>query len=315
MKEKICKGCLKSLPIIHFNKSSNVKDGYENKCKECRRKQRMKYHTYTCINCGRKFSKIVKQTFCSNDCAGEYRRDDPETFEKRILERKGYKLLSPYETSRKMVKMKHLICGNEFFVTPNNFITKNSGCPKCFGNLKKDTETFRKEVYELVGNEYEVIGEYHNNRTPILMKHKLCGHEYTVTPTKFLMGRRCPNCIISSGEEEIKRYLEEKGLEFEREYIFENCRDKRPLPFDFAIFVGNKLIALIEFDGRHHYEPIDYWGGIEEFNNVKKRDAIKNEFCEKNSINLIRIPYYKQKEIPIILEKQLKIPMTIPSQV
>ena len=36
---------------------------------------------------------------------------------------------------------------------------------------KKSTEEFKKEVYDLVGNEYEVLGEYIKNDKKIKIKH------------------------------------------------------------------------------------------------------------------------------------------------
>ena len=63
---------------------------------------------------------------------------------------------------------------------------------------KKNTiEEFIKDVYNLYGEEYSVIGkEYINNRTHIMMRHNTCGTEYPVTPYKILKaGKRCPACF------------------------------------------------------------------------------------------------------------------------
>lgn len=46
------------------------------------------------------------------------------------------------------------------------------------------------------------------------------------------------------------------------------------------------------------------WGGFEGFIDRTIRDSIKNIYCRNNKINLIRIPYFKFKEIEnIILNK------------
>lgn len=37
-----------------------------------------------------------------------------------------------------------------------------------------------------------------------------------------------------------------------------------------------KLNTCIEFNGRQNYEPVKYWGGIENFKKQQKRDKIKN---------------------------------------
>ena len=63
----------------------------------------------------------------------------------------------------------------------------------------------------------------------------------------------------------------------------------------------------IEFDGEQHYEPRTFSGDKEKalikFEEDKKRDAIKNKFCEDNGIILVRIPYWDLKNIDSILNK------------
>ena len=59
---------------------------------------------------------------------------------------------------------------------------------------KKTHEEFVKEVYDLVGDEYTVLGEYVNSKTKILMKHNICNYEWMVNPCDFLSGKRCFKC-------------------------------------------------------------------------------------------------------------------------
>lgn len=66
--QKICKACGRTLDISQFTKSKNIKDGYENKCKECRLKQRKKYIN-TCETCGKTFKTAYKNAkYCSGKC-------------------------------------------------------------------------------------------------------------------------------------------------------------------------------------------------------------------------------------------------------
>lgn len=70
---KICKECNIDKSYSEYTKSKNVKDGYENKCKKCRREARKK-HTVTCESCGEKFRTASKVTrFCSHRCMGRPR--------------------------------------------------------------------------------------------------------------------------------------------------------------------------------------------------------------------------------------------------
>lgn len=51
-------------------------------------------------------------------------------------------------------------------------------------------------------------------------------------------------------------------------------------------------MCLIEYDGEQHYKPVEFFGGEEGFKNAQYRDKIKNDYCENNNINLIRLPYF-----------------------
>ena len=98
--------------------------------------------------------------------------------------------------------------------------------------------------------------------------------------------------------------MKQKRIEkYVQSYCFEECRDKAKLPFDFLIEKNGK-IGIIEFDGRQHFVPNCFWSLEEvinrgymdiadaakkEFEIIRKHDIIKNEFCAKNRIPLLRI--------------------------
>lgn len=134
-----------------------------------------------------------------------------------------------------------------------------------------------------------------------------CGKEFQRSWANFTNKnkRKCPSCVKkeSSLEREVREVLEQMGEEFFQQHIFDECRNEMVLPFDF--YIQKKNIA-IEVDGIHHFEPIDYYGGEEQFKKQKIRDEIKNNFCKDNGIKLIRIPYWEVKNASIILQKELQ---------
>ena len=85
---------------------------------------------------------------------------------------------------------------------------------------------------------------------------------------------------------------------FENEKIFEGCKYKYVLPFDFYL---TELNICIEYDGIQHFLPIEIWGGEETLIEQQKKDKIKNQFCKDNKIKLIRINY--KQDINMELEK------------
>jgi len=71
---------------------------------------------------------------------------------------------------------------------------------------------------------------------------------------------------------------------------FNDCKDKKELPFDFYFEIDNQPI-VIEYNGIQHYKPIKHFGGEEAFISRQKHDKIKKEYCNDNNIKFIEIPY------------------------
>lgn len=102
-----------------------------------------------------------------------------------------------------------------------------------------------------------------------------------------------------AGEEYIKSELEKYNIEYETQKTFEDCKYIEKLKFDFYI---PKINTIIEYDGEQHFKPIDIFGGEKEFKDRSIRDNIKNQYCKSRNIIMVRIPYYKFKEIPQIIQ-------------
>ncbi|WCS68334.1 hypothetical protein Goe21_02240 [Bacillus phage vB_BsuM-Goe21] len=217
-----------------------------------------------------------------------------------------YTLLGKYKTMEKPIKMIHNLCNYEWDVKLHHFINNGTRCPKCFGNIKRDTESYRKEVYVLYKDEYSVLGEYIDTHSPIKMIHNLCNLEFEVRPSDFLGSHMqgCPKCKASKGERLIRNWLSENNISFEEQVKMDGLRNKIPLTFDFFLPDYN---TAIEFDGIQHFKPVKRFGGEERFKIQQKRDSIKNQFCKENEIRLIRIPYFKIKNISLILSNLLEV--------
>ena len=105
-----------------------------------------------------------------------------------------YLVVGVYLRACNKIKIKHNNCGNEYEVTPCNFL-RGIRCPYCNIYSKRTQEKFVKEVYNLVGDEYEVIGEYTGSKNKINMRHNICGNVYGVAPYSILSGHKCPKCV------------------------------------------------------------------------------------------------------------------------
>lgn len=216
---------------------------------------------------------------------------------KEYIENFDYKLLSKEYINTQT----HLLvmCPSEhsYEVTFNNFrIGKR--CPVCAGNVKLTYDYISTYIERY---NYKLLStEYINNRTPLKMQCDK-GHAFKCSFDNFQKGNRCPKCKNTKGQIKIKDVLMNYKIDFIEEYRFDDCKFKRTLPFDFYLPDYN---CCIEFDGLQHYVIKEYFGGYEGFVDRKIRDTIKNIYCEKNNIKLVRIHYEDMKNLEdIILNK------------
>lgn len=233
-------------------------------------------------------------------------RWDIESVREKALER-GYTLISKsYKNTLTSLKM---ICpsGHPYSAKWGNFMT-GFGCRICAsakGGLARRID-FSDILNDIEKSGYKYIsGNYVNVKTKVTLQCEK-GHQYDVTINSFRSGCRCPICNRSKGEFAISEYLESRNMEYVREKRFPDCKDKKPLPFDFYIesYFSNGL--LIEFNGMQHYEMKKYFGGRKSFEAQVRHDKIKSKFCADNNIKLLIIPYSELKNISKILDEEIK---------
>jgi len=217
-----------------------------------------------------------------------FRKDEKEFMEEMEEANPNIKIIGEYVNGKTHIKVKCKVCGWNWEMTPNNLL-RGYGCPRCAKQLKdKTTEYFKWELSK-INKDIEVIGEYVKANNLIKLKCKICMNEWENTPSHLLDGQGCPKCNSSKGEKEVERVLKKLSIKHIREHSFEDCkRGNYPLPFDFYLPDYN---ICIEYDGKQHYKPIDFFGGEKAFARRKKNDNIKGKYCKNNKIKLIRIPY------------------------
>lgn len=95
-------------------------------------------------------------------------------------------------------------------------------------------------------------------------------------------------CIKSKGEEKISKLLNNLNISFQKQYSFNNLKDKGYLRFDFAIFKDDNLYCLVEYQGEQHYDKTNNYYSEDGI----YRDNLKKKYCLENNIKLIEIPYW-----------------------
>lgn len=121
-----------------------------------------------------------------------------------------------------------------------------------------------------------------------------CGNNIQVSSHGLLGGTSisCGCAHTSAGEQRIIEILTEMNLNYCVQYRINDCRNSKPLPFDFAIFNShNTLICLIEYQGDIHFKSTGGWNTEEALQNRQKHDEIKRQYCKQHNIKLVEIPY------------------------
>lgn len=141
--------------------------------------------------------------------------------------------------------------------------------------------------------------EYKNSDHKLEFKCN-CGQIYYSTWDSFRNNEKysCDICSgnKSKGEMKVEEWLKKNNISYISEYKTDECRNKNPLPFDFAIFDNNnELKAFIEVDGIQHFEPVEIFGGQARFEERQKLDKIKDCYADKIKAKMIRIPYWEFK--------------------
>jgi len=187
------------------------------------------------------------------------------------------------KTKIKIICKKH----GEFFQKPNDHLNGN-GCPYCGGTKKLTNEIIIKRSNKTHNNKYDYsLINYINNKTKIKIICPLHGI-FKQSPLHHMNGVGCPKCNMSKGEKSIKYYLDLHKIIYSQQKIFDGCKYKRKLKFDFHLPEYN---TCIEYDGEQHFKRNHYFNTKKNYENQKMRDNIKTIYCSSNKIKLIRINY------------------------
>ena len=84
-----------------------------------------------------------------------------------------------------------------------------------------------------------------------------------------------------------EQYLKERNIHYILQKRFEDCRDKRTLPFDFYLPDYN---CCIEVNGDQHYREHQMFS--QSLSERQRVDKIKREYCNTHNITLLEIPHW-----------------------
>jgi hypothetical protein len=234
------------------------------------------------------------------------------------INQKAFELLSDtYKGDKKKLQWKCLNdnCG-EIFENAWNSIRAGQGCGYCVGKRVGQRNSFQY-LHPDISMEWSSknINIYPsdvtaNSHKKIIWKCAICGNEWIATVQSRHYGSGCPVCAESKGEKEIKRILKLYNIPCDSQYVFDDLIGLGGglLRFDVSIFKDEektKLRCLIEYDGQQHYKWVKWMMSKRQFIILQKHDKLKNEYCKKNNIYLIRIPFWEFDNIESIIREAL----------
>jgi len=222
------------------------------------------------------------------------RRKTTEEFKEAVYQLVGaeYTVVSEYIGHHKPITLKHEKCERVYEVAPSDFL-KGRRCKKCyFKSIMKTNQEWLDQVKSLTEDEYTFLEEYKGDTVKIKYRHT-CGTVHEIKPNNFINGTRCPRCNQSKGEKFVETFLKKIEVAFETQKEFEDLRDINKLSYDFLL--PDRGI-LIEYQGLHHYEPVDFAGrgaewALKRFEIQKRHDEMKREYAKQKGYTLIEIPY------------------------
>ena len=178
----------------------------------------------------------------------------------------------------------------EFEQFVNNHL-QGSGCPKCQSNYILTQEQFIKKCTFVHQNKYDYSKtKYINARTKVTVTCPIHG-DFEQSAQAHLSGHGCPNCKKSKGELIIKQYLETNNIEYIDQYKVDINNYINSSGKAFVDFFLPKYNTIIEYNGKQHYVPVEYFGGELAFNKQQQRDQEIQNYCFNNNLSLLEIKY------------------------
>lgn len=258
---------------------------------------RVKYFLCKCDVCGNirpvRGTSLIDgtSTACSRECK-----------EALVGQTFGYWTVLKKDNSRPRQYICQCKCGmikSVFGSSLKNGMSKSCGCLKS----KTIKEKNKENAESYIGKKYGLL-----TIKDIILKEKgyyylcqcECGKMIEVLGKNLFNGNTTScGCINSKANMYMDKILTQQNIPFKREQKFEDCKDKRPLPFDFALFNNQgELIGLIENNGIQHYSARgSQWNTPERLIYTQKHDYIKQKYAEDNHIPLLVIPYQYFNEL------------------
>jgi len=191
----------------------------------------------------------------------------------------------------------------------NRIKDSRNWCPECYNTRRGSTQ--RLSIHDMKDLARTMRGvclsqKYINDSTPIRWRCEN-DHVWSARPTHIKRGHWCPYCRGESRGEGIVRELLEDVTE--RSFPRRGTNWLMNVGGNKLIFDGycEELEIAFEFNGRQHYEEVDYFTRSRSFEQQVRDDQTKKRLCEEMGVKLIVIPHWmNEEEIRTCVYEQLE---------
>jgi very-short-patch-repair endonuclease len=203
---------------------------------------------------------------------------------------------TPYEVLKNSHKkyMFDCECGHEFMSSLSYLTSKNSWCPYCANKLlcnekincsycyDKSFASIERSKNWSIKNKKKPIEVFKSTAEIFIFDCDKCSNEFKSKLCHITDGSWCPNCRYKT-EDIVYNKIKVIYPSLQRQFKVNWCKDKKYLPFDFAI---DDRKIILEIDGEQHWKQVAKWKTPE--HNIM-RDIYKMKCANKNNYSVIRI--------------------------
>ena len=202
-----------------------------------------------CRKCGYEWDAFPQSLLRGHGCAvcaGKKKLSTDEVREQLATLRPDVELLGEYRNPHERILYRFSECGHEALISTSH-IKSGRGCPIC-GCARKglsqlgNKERLQAELDRRFKESIEVLGEYINCKTPIMLRCKRCGHLWLATPSDVKTGHGCPECSKTGTSFLQEFFYSFVSHAFPRGAVL--SRDKTAIGRELDIFIPSAKVAF-----------------------------------------------------------------------
>lgn len=114
------------------------------------------------------------------------------------------------------------------------------------------------------------------------------------------------NCAASSGRAFLKAFVSRREavtvlyVTFQHRPFFLRTPIGGQMSYD--VYISGLNVA-IEYQGKQHFNPVDFFGGYTAFQNVQRRDKLKADLSRAHGVKLVYVNYWEDITPALIVER------------